>query len=113
MKKNPFVFIEHMLQFIEDIENFSQGLSKADFKRNNLRQSAILRKIELLGEAAKNLPFSFRNKYPSIEWKKIIGTRDKLIHQYFGVDLDLMWDVVKKELPKLKKQIKDILKGLQ
>ncbi|MDP3698390.1 MAG: DUF86 domain-containing protein [Nanoarchaeota archaeon] len=110
MKKDPIFFVKHMELFIEEIEQFSKGLSKEEFKKNNLKQSAILRKIEILGEAVKNLPASFRNKYPSVEWKKITGTRDKLIHQYFGVDLDLMWDVLKIELPKLKKEIEEILR---
>ncbi len=110
MIKEPLVFIRHIFDCIESIEQFSQGLTKEEFKKNDLKQSAILRKIEIIGEAVKNLPNSFRDRFPSAEWKRITGTRDRLIHQYFGVDLDLMWDVVKKELPKFKKQIEEILK---
>ena len=113
MRKEPLVFIKHILDCIESIEQFSEELSKEEFKKNDLKQSAILRKIEIIGEAVKNLPDSFRNKHSSAEWKKITGTRDRLIHQYFGVDLDLMWDVIKKELPKLKKQTQEILKSLE
>lgn len=111
MKKEPLVFVRHILDCIKSIERFSQGLSKEDFKKNDLKQSAILRKIEIIGEAVKNLPDSFRKEHSSAEWKKITGTRDRLIHQYFGVDLDLMWDVLKNELPKLKKQIQEILEA--
>jgi uncharacterized protein with HEPN domain len=110
MKKDPFIFITHVLECIVDIESFSRGLSKTEFQRNKLKQSAIVRQIEIMGEAVKNIPNSFRNKYPLVEWKKITGTRDILIHQYFKIDLNLVWDVIKKELPKLKKQIKEILK---
>lgn len=110
MKKDPLVFIKHILDCIISVENFSQEMSKEDFKKDDLKQSAILRKIEIMGEAVKNLPASFRNKYSLAEWKKITGTRDRLIHQYFGVDLDLMWDVIESELPKLKKEIITILK---
>ncbi|HLD80137.1 MAG TPA: DUF86 domain-containing protein [Candidatus Nanoarchaeia archaeon] len=110
MKKEPLFFVKHIKLFIENIEVFSESLKKEEFKKDDLRQSAIIRKIEIIGEAVKNLPASFLHKYPSVEWKKITGTRDKLIHQYFGIDLDLMWDVLKTELPKLKKQIKEILR---
>lgn len=111
MRKEPLVFIRHILDCIESIEKFSDGLSKEEFKKNDLKQSAILRKVEIIGEAVKHLPDSFRDEYSSAEWKKITGTRDRLIHQYFGVDLDLMWDVVKNKLPKLKKQIRKILEA--
>ena len=71
-----------------------------------MKQSAILRKVEIIGEAVKNLPQS-SIMITSGEWKRITGARDRLIHQYFGIDLDLMWNVIKKELPKLKQQIQD------
>ncbi len=109
MKKDPLIFLQHVLDSIGDIEQFSKGLSKKGFLTNNLIQSAIVRKVEVIGEAIKHVPFSFRKKYPEVEWKKIAGTRDKLIHQYFGIDFDLLWDIVKKELPKLKKQVKEII----
>jgi len=110
MKKDPLVFVKHILESIENIESFSRGLSKSEFANDRLRQSAIIREIEIIGEAVKNLPEEFTAKYPFIEWTKIAGARDKLIHHYFGVDLDVIWDIIKYDLPELKKNIEKILK---
>lgn len=76
---------------------------------NEMKQYAIVRAIEIIGEAVKNLPSSFKSKHPSISWKEIIGTRDKIIHHYFGVDLDIIWDIVNKDIPDLKKKILKIM----
>ena len=110
MKKEPLIFIEHILENIENIDNFSKEISKNDFFKDKLRQNAIIRAIEIIGEAVKNLPDSFKNKYPNISWKEIVGTRDKMIHNYFGIDLDTVWEIIKEDIPKLKKDIKQILK---
>ena len=109
MKKDTIVFIKHIIEGIESIENFSKGISKTKFLKDELRQNAIIRKLEIIGEATKNVPSSFRNKYPSIEWKRIAGLRDKLIHDYFGVNVGRVWNIVKKDIPDLKKKIKVIL----
>jgi len=108
-EKDPLIFLEHILESIQNIENFSKGLSEKSFMNDELRQSAIVRQIEIIGEAVKNLPDSLKNKYANVSWKEIVGTRDKMVHHYFGVDLDIVWDIVKKNLPRLKKDIKDIL----
>lgn len=113
MKKNPLIFIKHILESIESIESFSKGLSKNKFLKDELRQEAIIRKLEIIGEAAKNIPISFRKKYSKIEWKKISGLRDKLIHHYFGVNLETIWKVIKKDLLRLKKDIKKILESIK
>lgn len=110
MKKDPFVFIKHIIDAINSVENFTKGLSKNHFLKSEEKQYAVMRALEIIGEAAKNVPEKFREKYSNIPWKKISGTRDKLIHLYFGVNLDLIWKVVKEDLPKLKKQVEDILK---
>ncbi len=110
MKKDLLVFIKHILVSIKDIESFSKGLSKDKFVKDNLRQNAIIRKIEIIGEAVKNLSDSFKNKYSEVLWKEIAGTRDKIIHHYFGVDLDIIWKIIKTDLPKLEKKIIKILK---
>ncbi len=92
MNKEPLIFIKHILESIENIESFSRGLSKNKFENDRLRQSAIIRELEIIGEAVKNLPIEFTVKYPWIEWSKIAGTRDKISHHYFGIDLDVIWD---------------------
>ena len=108
--KDPIIFIKHILENIEDIEKFSEGLDKKEFQEDRLKQKAIIRSIEVIGEAAKNIPDSFKEKYPEIVWKDIIGTRDKLIHHYFGVDLNAVWKVVKEDIPELKISIYEMLK---
>ena len=113
MNKGPKIFIEHILESISLIESFSKGLKKSDFLKNKLKQNAIIRQIEIMGEAVKNIPEPFKVKYPSVEWKKIAGVRDKLIHHYFGVDIDTVWDILEHDLPNLKKDIEKILKDLE
>lgn len=111
MKKDPSIFIKHILESIELIEAYSKDISKATFTKDKKLQDAIIRRIEIIGEAVKNLPSEFTTKHKAVPWNDIAGTRDKLIHPYFGVDLDLTFDIVKSELPKLKKNIVEILRS--
>ena len=103
--KNDSVFIEHILDSINAIENFSMNLNREELTSNRLKQSAIIREIEIIGEASKNISNSLKEKYKKIEWKKIAGTRDRIIHRYFNVNLDIVWDIINKDLLELKKQI--------
>lgn len=100
--KSDFVFIEHILDSIRAIEEFSREITEKELTSNRLRQSAIVREIEIIGEAAKNISDDFKNKNKEVPWKEIIGTRDKLIHHYFGVDLNIVWRIVKRFIPELK-----------
>ncbi len=109
MKKDPVIFLDHILQSIKNIEEDTAGFSKEQFLSRRTIQDAVIRNIEVMGEAAKNIPDDFRRKYESVPWKEIAGTRDKVIHGYFGVDLNIVWDVIRADLPKLKKEIKHIL----
>ena len=83
-----------------------------EFVENKDLRDAAIRRIEMIGEAAKNISLATKKKYPKVEWKKIIGTRDRLIHAYFSVNLDIMWDIIKKDIPNLKKQIIKIKEDL-
>jgi uncharacterized protein with HEPN domain len=109
--KDAVIFLKHILESIENIESFSDELSKSNFFSDKLKQSAIIRQIEIIGEAVKNLPIDFTVKYPYVEWSKIAGTRDKMIHDYFGVDLNIVWEIVKNRLPRLKKDIQEIMQN--
>ena len=109
MNKDPEIFLKHILESIKLIESFSKNLNKSKFLKNKLRQNAIVRELEIIGEAVKNLPHNYTARHPNLEWSKIAGLRDKLIHHYFGVDLNTVWDVVKGDLPQLKKKIQEIL----
>jgi len=95
---------------ITKIEEFTKGISKDKFDKDVKLQDAIVRRIEIIGEAVKNIPDSFRKKHPGILWKEIAGMRDIITHSYFRVDLDAIWQVVRKDLPELKTQISQVLK---
>ena len=98
---------------ISDIEKFVSGLSENDFFQSREKQYAVVRALEIIGEATKNLSDETKNKYSEVNWRKIAGMRDKLIHAYFVVDLPLVWDTVKRDIPPLEKQAKKILANLR
>lgn len=109
MKKDSKILLFDILDSIENIEKYTKNISEDKFFDNIQIQDAVVRRIEIIGEAVKNLPISFRNKHTDIPWKKIAGTRDVLIHDYSGVDVDLVWEIIKNDIPKLKRQIKKLL----
>ena len=111
-EKNDLAFIEHILDSIKAIKEFSRGIRKVELISSRLKQSAIVREIEIIGEAVKNLSEQLKSKYKNIEWREIAGTRDKMIHHYFGVDLNIVWNIIKKDLPVLRKKIKEIKEEL-
>jgi uncharacterized protein with HEPN domain len=109
MKKDSKIFLKHVLESIDIVEKYAESFTEFQFLKNIQLQDSISRRLEIIGEAVKNLPLGLRNKYPNVPWKKIAGFRDVLIHAYFETDFILVWKVVKKELPILKKQIEKIL----
>ena len=110
--KDDLAFIEHILDSIDAIGRFSKGMSRKELNSSRLKQSAIVREIEVIGEAVKNISPTLKNKHKEIEWKEIVGTRDKMIHHYFGVDLDIVWSIININLPELKKKILKIRESL-
>jgi uncharacterized protein with HEPN domain len=109
MTKNSLIYLEHINACIQKITDYTNGMDEASFLKDSLKQDAVIRNFEIIGEAAKQVDDDFRLKYPHIEWKKLAGMRYKLIHGYIGVDLWLVWAVVEHSLPDLKKQITEIL----
>jgi len=113
VKKDTGIFLKHILESIEWIQEFTFELDRKGFLDSVQVQDAVIRRLEILGEAAKNTPAQFRKNHSAIAWNKMTGMRDKLIHGYFGVDLDLVWKVVERDLPQLKEQIQKLLKEEQ
>jgi len=109
MRKDK-AYLQDILDAIGDIEKFLEKVTEEEFYCNKEKQYAVLRALEIIGEATKNLSKEMRAKYRTIPWKDIAGMRDKLIHMYFGVKVDLVWETVKNKLPELKEQIKGILR---
>ena len=113
MKRDTNLFINDILENIQLIEDSIKNISQSNFKTNSLIIDATIRRLEIIGEATKNIPDSFREKYPDIPWKKIAGFRDVLIHAYFGVDIQRVWIIIKKDLPILKENLSKIKKDLE
>ncbi len=113
MKKNDLVYLDHILDSIGWIEEYTEGMERADFLSNKLVQDGTIRQIEIIGEATKNLSKDFREKYPQVPWKDIAGMRDRLIHHYFGVNLKDVWYTVQVDIPVLKDEIMAIIDTLE
>ncbi|WP_340820655.1 DUF86 domain-containing protein [Methanolobus sp. WCC4] len=107
--KDDSVFLNHILDATEQIEEYTSGMSFEDFLDKRLVQDAVVRQLEIIGEATKNLSSNTTDKYPRIPWKEIAGMRDKLIHAYFGVDLEEVWNTAKKDIPELNRFVNTIL----
>jgi uncharacterized protein with HEPN domain len=112
MKKDPRILITHILLSIESLEKYSNGLEKECFMNNEEKQDAIIRKLEVIGEAVTNLEAKFKEEYPEVPWQDISDMRNRLIHEYFAIDLNLVWEVVQKDLPALKENILNIEKSI-
>jgi len=111
MKKDPVILINHILVSISLINKYTNDLTISDFISKEEAQDAVIRRLQIIGEAVKNLPEDFKEKYKDINWRQIAGMRDILIHDYFGVDLNLTWNVVKMDLPELEIKLKRIISG--
>jgi len=113
MKTDQSAFLNHILDAIKKIEKYIQGIEEETFKKNDLVQDGVIRQIEIIGEAVKRLSDDITSQSPQVPWQDIAGMRDKLIHDYFGVDIDTVWLTVQKDIPEFKKEIIGIIQRLE
>lgn len=107
------LYLQDILDAMLAIEQFVEGISFDEFKTDDKTSSAVIRKFEIIGEAAKRIPEEIRNKYPLIPWKEMSGMRDRLIHFYFGIKYELVWYTIKDVITQVKPAIQEILKSLK
>lgn len=111
--RDDSVYLKHILDAIDKIEEFLEGADEERFLSDSLLQSGVIYQIQIIGEAARNISKKLRDKYKGVPWKEIVGMRSKLVHDYFGVEETAVWDTATKDLPKLKKQIAAMLKEIR
>jgi len=113
MKTDQSAFLNHILDAIKKIEKYIQGIDEEAFKKNDLVQDGVIRQIEIIGEAVKRLSDDITSQSPQVPWQDIAGMRDKLIHDYFGVDIDTVWLTVQKDISEFKEEVKRIIERLE
>ena len=111
MEKDDTVYLQHVLDAINTVEEYLQDVNEEKFKATRLLQDGAIRQIEIIGEAVRHISNDIRKTYPEIPWQDIAGMRDKLIHDYFGVDIEKVWDTTQQDLHVLKDQVIGILKA--
>lgn len=113
IKRTYLDYIQDIINSIEEIESFIEGMPFNEFKKDRKTINAVIRDLEIIGEAAKNIPKSIRNNYSQVSWKGMTGMRDKLIHEYSGINLDIVWKTIKEDIPKEKPLLKKIERVLK
>lgn len=112
-KRGTLEFLYDILESIRRIEYYTKNITFEELLKDIMIQDAVVRNIEIIGEAVKNIPEEFKKKYNKLEWKKIAGMRDKIIHFYFGVSLEVVWKSIKEKLPSFKQEIEKIIKEIE
>lgn len=113
MKRDYRVYIDDIVEAVKKIEKYSKAKTWNTFQKDEMAIDAIVRNFEVIGEATKRVPESIRRKYPDIPWKTMSGMRDKLIHEYFGVNTQTLWKTVKEDLPGVRSRIEALSRDLE
>lgn len=108
-KRDAKLYVKDIIDSIQKIEQYTKGLSVEKFKEEDLIIDAVIRNFEIIGEASKNIPEEIKTQHPDIPWKEMAGMRDKVIHEYFGVDFDIVWKTISTRLTSLKESLSNIL----
>ena len=104
--RDSLLFLEDIIESLSKINRYIEGLEYSDLAKDEKTIDALIRNLEVIGEAVKNIPDTIREKYPEVEWKEAAALRDVLIHDYFGVDLESLWDTIHDNLPEFEKKIR-------
>ena len=111
MSRRPVdLLIEDVWEAMEKIERYVSGLDHDAFVKDEKTVDSVVRNLEIIGEATNRLPADFKAKHPQIEWHKIVGLRHRIVHDYFGIDLEIIWEITQKDLPELKSKLAQILR---
>ena len=108
-KRKPDVYFQDILESIDHIQRFLDGVSEDEFYENVEKQDAVLRRLEIIGEAVKHLPEGIRKNHSDIPWRQIAGMRDIIIHEYFGITLEMVWIVATEDILDLKRKVEEII----
>ncbi len=109
MSFEPLDYVRHILDEVAYLQSAAAGIDKSKFLSDATLQRAFIRSLEVIGEATKRLPREFRTAHPTVDWRAMAGMRDRLIHGYFGVDLELIWEVVRSRIPELQRALEPLL----
>ncbi len=114
MKKRDYGdFVQDIIDSINDVENFIGRMDFEEFIKDKKTVYSVVRAIEIIGEATKNIPGQIKKKYPEVTWKKMAGMRDRLVHEYFGIDLEILWGTAKEDVPQLRVPFSKVLEDME
>jgi len=113
MKRDYRLYLDDILEAINKIERYTEGLNLEQFMKDDKTIDAVIRNFMIIGEAAKRIPSNIRKKYQNIPWKEMAGMRDKLAHEYFGIKFDIVWETIRKRLPQVQPLIEEVLRQME
>jgi uncharacterized protein with HEPN domain len=108
-KRDLGLYLEDINTSINKIRKYTRGMNYSEFKKDHKTVDAVIRNLEIIGEAAGKLPSEFKKKHPQVPWRKMIGLRNRVAHEYFGIDIEILWTTIHYDLPYLKKEVKKLI----